>query len=131
MRIAGPLALLAAAACAQAAQEPAEPFEAAASAAGEQAFQKCYACHSLDGPDPSTQGPSLKGIVGRKVASEAGFVYSPAMLAYAARQDTWTSKALDAFIADPQAVVPGNDMGFFGISNPDERRALVEYLAAS
>lgn len=99
--------------------------------AGEQAFQKCYACHSLEGPDPTTQGPSLKGIVGREIAAEPGFVYSQAMRAYAARQGIWTRDALDAFIADPQAAVPGNEMGFFGIADPDERRALIDYLLAS
>ena len=99
--------------------------------AGEQAFQKCYACHSLEGPDPATQGPSLKDVVGREVASEAGYAYSTAMQAYAAKQPIWTREALEAFIADPQAVVPGNEMGFFGIADPEERHALVEYLAAS
>ena len=52
------------------------------------------------------------------------------MRAYAAKQPVWTGEALDAFIADPQAVVPGNEMGFFGISDPDERQALIVYLAA-
>ena len=97
---------------------------------GERAFQKCYACHSLEGPDPSTQGPSLKGVLGRKVAAEPGFAYSPAMRAYAAKQPVWTGEALDAFIADPQAVVPGNEMGFFGVADAEERRALIAYLAA-
>lgn len=100
------------------------------SSAGERAFQKCYACHSLEGPDPSLQGPSLAGVVGRPVAAEAGFAYSPAMGAYAARQRRWTREALDAFLADPQAVVPDNEMGFFGIADADERRALIAYLAA-
>ena len=52
------------------------------------------------------------------------------MRAYAARQPRWTREALDAFIADPQAVVPDNEMGFFGIADAEERRALIEYLAA-
>lgn len=98
--------------------------------AGERAFQKCYACHSLDGPDPALQGPSLRGVAGRPVAAEPGFAYSPAMRAYAARQRLWTREALDAFIADPQHVVPDNEMGFFGVRDADERRALVEYLVA-
>ena len=99
--------------------------------AGERAYQKCYACHSLEGPDPGTQGPSLKAIVGRPVAAEPGFAYSPAMRAYAVQQERWTRQALDAFLADPQAVVPGNAMGFFGMADAEERRALIEYLAAS
>ena len=68
MRAAGALALLAAAACAHAAP----PREAATLAAGEGAYQKCYACHSLEGPDPTTQGPSLKGIVGRAGIANSG-----------------------------------------------------------
>ena len=116
--------MLAAAACVEAAP----PGDAAALAAGERAYQKCYSCHALEGPDPSTQGPSLRGIVGRPVAAEPGFAYSPEMLAYARRQPRWTAEALDAFIADPQAVVPDNEMGFFGIADAEERRALIEYL---
>jgi cytochrome c len=127
VRAAGALLLLAAAACVSAAPTG----DGATLAAGERAYQKCYACHSLEGPDSTTQGPSLKGIVGGRVAAEPGFAYSPAMRAYAANQPRWTREALDAFIADPQAVVPGNEMGFFGIANPEERRSLVEYLARS
>lgn len=103
---------------------------AAKIAAGKQSFQKCYACHSLDGPDPAAQGPSLKGIVGRKVAAEPGFAYSPALRAYALRQPRWSRGALDAFLADPHKLVPGNEMGFFGIRDPDERGALITYLLA-
>jgi cytochrome c len=127
VKAAGAVALLAVAACATAAPAG-EPVTLAA---GQRAYQKCYSCHSLEGPDPSTQGPSLKGVVGREVAAEAGFRYSPAMRAYAARQPRWTRETLDAFIRDPQAVVPDNEMGFFGIADANERRALIEYLAAS
>lgn len=89
--------------------------------AGERAFQKCYACHSLEARDPNLQGPSLKGVVGRKVGGEPGFRYSPAMRAYAAREPIWTREALDAFIADPRSLVPDNAMGFFGLRDPAER----------
>ena len=124
---AGALALLAVAACAGAVQPAGSPSHAA----GERAYQKCYACHSLGGPDPATQGPSLKGIVGRPVAGEEGFAYSLAMRAYRSVRPRWTRETLDAFIADPQGVVPDNEMGFFGIANDQERRALVEFLARS
>ena len=128
MRAGGALALLAVAACAHAAEPASDP---ALLAAGERAYQKCYSCHSLQGPDPTTQGPSLRGILGAPVAAEPGFVYSPEMRAYAARQPVWTRDALDAFLADPQSAVPGNEMGFFGIADSAERRALLAYLAGS
>ena len=98
--------------------------------AGEQAFDKCYACHSLGAPDPALQGPSLSGVLGRPIAGERGFAYSPAMRAYAVRQELWTREALDAFLADPQGIVPDNAMGFFGMRDAAERRALIDYLAA-
>ena len=127
MKAAAGLALLAAAACVNVAP----PGDATTLAAGERAYQKCYSCHSLEGQDPTTQGPSLKAIVGRAVAAEPGFAYSPKMRAFAAGQPRWSRAALDAFIADPQAVVPDNEMGFFGISDAEERRALIAFLARS
>lgn len=96
---------------------------------GERAFQKCYACHTLDESNVALQGPALNDIVGRAVAAEPDFSYSPAILSYAQRQPRWTREALDAFLADPQGVVPDNDMGFFGISDEAERTALINYLA--
>jgi cytochrome c2 len=101
----------------------------AKTSAGEQAFQKCFACHSLEGPDPNTEGPSLRHIVGRAIAGQAGFGYSAALRTYAAKQKRWTRIALDRWIASPQAMVPGNTMGFPGIKNAAERRALLDYLA--
>lgn len=97
-------------------------------AAGKRAFRKCYACHSLEGPGQTTQGPSLKGIVDRPVAAEKGFAYSPAMRAYAVRKARWTPEALDSFLADPYEVVPDNEMGFFGMTDAKERSALIAYL---
>ncbi|MDZ4306945.1 c-type cytochrome [Allopontixanthobacter sp.] len=103
---------------------------AAQPVSGERAFQKCYACHSLDEQEVGAQGPSLNEIVGRAVAAEPGYPYSLAMRNYARRQPRWTRAALDAFLTNPQEVVPENDMGFFGISDPAERAALIDYLAA-
>jgi cytochrome c2 len=125
VKLAGSLLVLLAASFAAAAAGADTP------SAGEQAFQKCYACHSLAGPDPNTEGPSLKGVVGRGIAAQDGFRYSPAMRAYAVREQRWSREALDAFIKDPQAAVPDNNMGFFGIADAAERRALIEYLAKS
>ena len=113
---------------------PAKPVSRAdgdlPAAIGKRAFQKCYACHALGDDDEGAQGPSLKGIAGRDVASWPGYEYSVAMRTYASRQPRWTRAALDAFLADPQQLVPGNEMGYFGLKDPAERAALIEYLAA-
>jgi cytochrome c len=97
--------------------------------AGERAFRKCFSCHALGDTDEGAQGPSLKGVVGRKVASWPGYDYSPSVRSFADKQPRWTREALDAFLADPHEVVPGNEMGFFGLRDAEERAALIDYLA--
>lgn len=95
---------------------------------GERVFQRCYACHSVDPAETGLPGPSLHGIVGRRAGAQAGFEYSPALRALAARGHVWTPSALDAFLADPLAVVPDNAMAFFGLPSPRDRADLVAYL---
>ncbi len=97
--------------------------------AGERAFEKCYACHSIDPAEEGAEGPLLLGIVGRKVAALPGYAYSPAMRAYGADGKRWTRERLDAFLADPQRVVPHTAMSFFGMKDAAEREALVAWLA--
>lgn len=97
--------------------------------AGERAYQHCYACHALSPDETGVEGPALDGVVGRPVASLPGYAYSPAMRVYAAGGQRWTRARLDAFLADPQAEVPGNAMGFFGMRDARERAALIAWLA--
>src|SRR6185437_1991299 len=73
-------------------------------AAGHQVFRKCQACHSIE-PGKNGLGPSLAGIVGEKAAAVPGYSFSPAMKA---SNLTWDAATLDAYLTDPQKVVPGN-----------------------
>jgi nitrite reductase (NO-forming) len=112
----------------QMAQAPAAATPAAAddtSKAGRLVFRKCSACHSLEAGKNSL-GPSLAGIVGKKAGSVAGFNYSSAI-----RNSnlTWDAATLDAYLADPQKVVPGNKMPFPGLKTENERRAIIAYLS--
>ena len=100
-------------------------------AQGERAFQKCYSCHALEPGAGKLEGPSLHRIVGRLVAAEAGFDYSPAMRQFAQSHSRWTPQLLDRYAADPEALVPGTSMNFHGISDAKERRALIDYLEGS
>jgi cytochrome c len=70
-------------------------------------------------------GPTLYGIIGRKVGEIADYRYSPALRTSGI---TWTAEALDTFIADPQASVPANRMPYAGMPNADERTDLIAYL---
>lgn len=98
--------------------------------AGESAYLRCYSCHSLERGDGGLEGPNLDRIVGRRIAAEPGFAYSSAFRRFAAREGRWTRALLDRFIADPEAVVPGNAMGFFGMADARQREALIAYIAA-
>jgi nitrite reductase (NO-forming) len=94
--------------------------------AGRQVFKKCQACHSLE-PGKTILGPSLAGIVGRKSATDANFSYSPAMKQAAL---TWDAATLDAYLMDPQKIVPGNRMPFPGLKTDHDRKDVTAFLAA-
>lgn len=108
-------------AAANAAGLPGDPL------AGRQVFKKCQACHSLE-PGKTILGPSLAGIVGRKSATDANFSYSPAMKQAAL---TWDPSTLDAYLADPAKVVPGNRMPFPGLKTDHDRKDVIAFLATS
>ena len=92
-------------------------------AAGGMAFQQCAECHSPTAADNA--GPGLKGVFGRRAGAKDGFIYSPAMKKSAV---VWDDKTLDAFLADPRAVVPGTSMANGGDEDAQERADLVAYL---
>ena len=94
-------------------------------ARGAQVFRACAACHSLRPGDHRT-GPSLAGAFGRKAGTAPGFRrYSPAL---EAADTVWNEATLDAWIAEPQAVLPGNRMAFRGLPDARARADLIAYL---
>ena len=93
--------------------------------AGYAAFSICPASPAYQRHGEAMIGPNLWGIVGRPVASEPGFDYSDALLALGG---DWTLERLDRIIANPNALVPGNTMGFYGIRNERERLDILAYL---
>jgi cytochrome c len=98
--------------------------------AGARAFQKCYACHSVDPAERGLPGPNLYHVIGRPAAALDDYEYSPAMIA-AGRTGklVWTETTLDRFLANPQAFLPGTAMNFFGLRNAAERQAVIGFLA--
>ena len=95
---------------------------------GEAAYQKCYSCHALEPGGDKLEGPNLHRIIGRRIAAERGFAYSPALRALAARRSRWSEGLLDRFIAEPEAVAPRTSMNFHGIEDARERADLIAYL---
>ena len=97
---------------------------------GKAAFAKCAICHQA-GPDAkSLVGPPLNGIVGRKAATVEGFAYSPGMKKLGEEGYVWTEANIDAWIADPKALLPDSTMSlaFQGIPDADERANIIAYL---
>jgi len=95
---------------------------AADSEHGKLLFQACAACHT-DRPDAI--GPSLKGIVGRKAAVLEDYRYSNPMKR---ANLVWDDANLRAYIADPQAKVPGNRMPFGGVQDTNNIDDIIAYL---
>ena len=93
-------------------------------ARGEARFQECAACHKLDAGSNGV-GPSLHGVFDRKAAELSDFRYSPALKRSGI---VWSAQTLDAYLTDPQAMVPGNRMPYAGMANPSDRADLIAYL---
>jgi cytochrome c len=86
--------------------------------------QQCATCHTTDLSDPLRQGPPLVHIVGRQAGKFEGFSYSPAL----ARADfSWDEARLDAWLTNPQDVIPGAIMPYRQ-PKPETRAAIIGYL---
>jgi cytochrome c len=89
---------------------------------GEVVYSRCAACHSLA---YDRTGPRHCGLFGRRAGAVPGFDYSEAMKR---SKIVWNDQALDRFLANPLAAVPGTSMGYAGITDGAERADLIAYL---
>jgi cytochrome c len=93
---------------------------------GAQLFKTdCAVCHSAEAGQNKV-GPSLFGVVGRKAGTEAAYTYSDAMKKSGV---TWMPDQLDQYLANPKGVVPNTKMIFLGLKKPEDRKAIIDYLA--
>ncbi len=88
------------------------------------AFSRCATCHQI-APGRNGVGPSLAGVYGGPAAHEPTYAYSKAMRASGL---VWDDATLDAYLANPRALVPGTKMVFPGVRDPAERAAIIAYL---
>ncbi|MFQ5625566.1 MAG: c-type cytochrome [Methyloligellaceae bacterium] len=92
---------------------------------GAPAYRICAACHSLQ-PGVHLSGPSLAGLWGKKAASIAGYGRYTEALKKAGI--VWDEDTLNAWLAEPQAMVPGTTMMFRGIEKDETRVNLIAFL---
>lgn len=77
--------------------------------------RKCGSCHSLD-RNIRKVGPSLKGIFG-KAPSISGIPFA-----------AWNEETLEKWLTSPRSVKKNTRMSIPGISDPAERKAIIDYL---
>ncbi|MGH6709093.1 MAG: c-type cytochrome [Bradyrhizobium sp.] len=86
--------------------------------------QQCATCHTTNLSDPVRQGPPLLKIVGKPAGKVDGFHYSAA---FASADFVWDDARLDAWLANPQAIIPGATMAYRQ-AKPETRAAIIGYL---
>ena len=96
-------------------------------ARGARLFHPCAHCHSTVAGEQGV-GPSLANAFNAKAGTVAGFErYSEALKGSG---KVWDVETLDAWIADPVKLIPGNTMAFPGVRNAKAREDLIAYLKA-
>jgi len=103
----------------------AAPAEPPALAVPEGAWAACAACHRAAAV--ANPGPDLRGVLGRPAGRVPGYRYSRAMRT---ARIVWDAATLDAFIANPQAVVPGTTMPYAGEPDAGRRAEIIAALSA-
>jgi cytochrome c len=86
--------------------------------------QQCATCHSTNLSDVPRQGPPLVQVIGRQAGKVEGFHYSSGL---AQAGFTWDEARLDAWLTDPQAVIPGAIMSYRQ-AKAEMRAAIITYL---
>lgn len=94
--------------------------------AGATLFKRiCGGCHQVGESARGSFGPQLNGIFGRPSGSTTDYQYSDAMKSAGI---VWTRETLIAYLEDPNEVVPGTRMIFWGLSDPEKIENLLAYL---
>lgn len=84
--------------------------------------EHCAGCHSVD---VHRDGPAHRGVLGRRAGALKDYDYSPALQG---SKLLWTRATLKAWLADPEALIPGQAMDYH-LDDAGEREDVVAYLA--
>jgi cytochrome c len=100
----------------------AAPAVAGDAAHGKELYEsRCGGCHSLDA---NRVGPAHRGVYGRTAGTAPNFGYSTAVKNSGV---VWGEKTLDAWLTNPQALIPGQRMNF-RVATVEDRADIIAYL---
>lgn len=106
---------------------PQDPLASYAGDPGAEVFRACVACHTLSADDGPRAGPTLAGLYGRRIASLPGYNFSEALKKLSI---VWTPETVSKLFEDgPAAYTPGTKMPEQRIGSPEDRKALIDFLA--
>jgi cytochrome c len=91
---------------------------------GKQAYEaRCGACHSVQ---DNRVGPAHQGVFGRKAGSAKDYEYSSAV---ANSKIIWNKATLQAWLTNPEALIPGQKMGY-SLGSEAQRSDIIAFLAS-
>ena len=94
--------------------------------AGARTFGQCRSCHATTAAAPDGIGPNLFGVYNSKAGTRRkGYAYSPGMKK---SKLVWNDAALDRWLINPAATVPGTKMAFIGLQRKPMRDNIIAYL---
>ena len=89
-------------------------------------FRACAACHGVTAQDTNLAGPTLYRIMGRHIAARSDYTYSAALVGM---NIVWSPATIaELFEQGPTKYTPGTKMPEQRITDPEDRKALVDWL---
>ena len=84
--------------------------------------------HTINQGGADGIGPNLYGVMGKPIGKHAaGFAYSSALSGHGG---DWTWENMNEWLTSPRAFANGTKMSFAGLSKPEDRANVMEYLAS-
>ena len=93
---------------------------------GAELFQACAACHTLTPDGGNRAGPTLHGVIGRRIATAPGYAFSDALKKL---DIVWTADTIGRLFAiGPSRYTPGTKMPEQTVPDDADRAALVAFI---
>ncbi len=106
-------------------EKPTEMFVSDGSR-GAEVFKACAVCHTLTPDAENRAGPTLYGVIGRRIGTASGYVYSAG---FGAHDIVWTKETIaKLFELGPSTFTPGTKMPEQRVGSDEDRAALGDFI---